>query len=464
MTSDASKLPPGPGLFATFNFVRNPYIFLDECARRYGDWFTLRVPGVAPFVFTSDPAAIREIFQGDPAVFHAGKANRPLGAFMGERSLLFLDGPAHLHDRRLILPAFHGERMKSYAETMRSVTDAEIERWPMGTPFPIHPAMRGITFEVIMRTVFGLQDGPVASRIRETVTKLFALYASRVGTLFVLKAAQIDLGPWSPWGRVVRLHREFSSLLFSEIRRRREAKSEARDDVLSMMMEARDENGAPLDDDALRDEMLTLLLAGFETTAASLSWVINRLIANPEVASRAGEEVRATLSGHPLAADHVGKLKYVEAIINETMRLDPVIPNAGRELQAPVTLAGRALPAGVVLAPCIYLAHRRADLWPEPSKFNPDRFMSGRIDPYAFFPFGGGTRRCIGAAFATYQMKIVLAEILSRVELKPVPGYSARIERKSIALAPSEGLPVVISRSVTGEEFSPGDPGPCGGR
>jgi cytochrome P450 family 110 len=331
---------------------------------------------------------------------------------------------------------------------MRRVADAEIARWPTRTPFPIHPAMRAITFEVIMRTVFGLRDEPVASSIRETVTKLFTLYTSRMGTLFALKAAQVDLGPWSPWGRAVRLHHEFSSLLFDEIRRRRETMSQTRDDVLSMMMRARDENGAPLDENALRDEMLTLLLAGHETTAASLSWVINRLIANPEVAIRAREEVQTTLNGQPLVAEHVGKLKYVEAIINETMRLDPVIPNAGRELQAPVTIAGRALPAGVVLAPCIYLAHRRADLWPEPSKFNPDRFMSGRIDPYAFFPFGGGTRRCIGAAFATYQMKIVLAEILSRVELKPVPGYTARIERKSIALAPSEGLPVAVSRKL----------------
>ena len=299
----ASKLPPGPGFFATFNFVRNPYIFLDDCARRYGDWFTLRVPGVAPFVFTSDPNAVREIFQGDPAIFHAGKANRPLGAFMGERSLLFLDGPAHLHDRRLILPAFHGERMKSYADTMRLVADAEIDRWPIGQRFPIHSAMRSITFEVIMRTVFGLQEGPVASRIRETVQKLFALYASRAGTLFALKAAQIDLGPWSPWGKAVRLHREFSSLLFDEIRHRRESKSEPRDDVLSMLLEARDENGAPLDDDALRDEMLTLLLAGHETTAASLSWVINRLLANPDVATRAREEVQSVTGSEPLRAD-----------------------------------------------------------------------------------------------------------------------------------------------------------------
>jgi cytochrome P450 len=444
----SSRLPPGPGLLATFNFVRNPFIFLDDCARRYGDWFTLRVPGVAPFVFTSDPNAICEIFQGDPAIFHAGKANRPLGAFMGERSLLFLDGPAHLHDRRLILPAFHGERMKSYADAMRSIADAEIDRWPIGRPFPIHPSMRAITFEVIMRTVFGLQDGPVASRIRETVTRLFTLYTSRAGTLFALPALQIDLGRWSPWGRAVRLHREFSALLFDEIRRRRDSGLETRDDVLSMLLQARDENGAPLDDDTLRDEMLTLLLAGFETTAASLSWVINRLLSNPDVTERAHAEVQSVLGGSPAAADHVGKLHYLEAAINETMRLDPVIPNAGRELQAPVAIAGRELPKGVVVAPCIYLAHRRDDLWPAPLKFNPDRFLTGRIDPYAFFPFGGGTRRCIGAAFATYQMKIVLAEILSRTELAPVPGYVAKLERRSIAFAPSEGLPVVLrSRS-----------------
>jgi cytochrome P450 len=439
-------LPPGPGFLATVNFLRNPYVFLDECARRYGDWFTLRVPGVAPFVFTSDPNAIREIFQGDTAIFHAGKANRPLGAFMGDRSLLFLDGPAHLHDRRLILPAFHGERMRSYLSTMRSIADAEIARWPVGTPFPIHPAMRSITFEVIMRTVFGLEEGPIASRIRATVTKLFALYASRIGPLFALKAAQIDLGPWSPWGRAVRLHREFSSLLFEEIRRRRESTSEWREDVLSMLLEARDEAGRPLDDEALRDEMLTLLLAGHETTAASLSWVIRRLMANPGVAARARKEVHTVTGGEPLSADHMSKLRYVEAVINETMRLDPVIPNAGRELQAPATIAGRELPAGVVVAPCIYLSHRRPDLWPQAANFDPDRFLSGRIDTYAFFPFGGGPRRCVGAAFATYQMKIVLAEILSQVEVKPLPGYTARVERRSIALAPSQGLPVIASR------------------
>ncbi len=440
-------LPPGPGFFATFNFVRNPFAFLDDCARRYGDWFTLRVPGVAPFVFTSDPAAVREIFQSDPAIFHAGKANRPLGAFMGERSLLFLDGPAHLHDRRLILPAFHGERMKSYTATMRSIADAAIDRWPIERQFAIHLAMRSITFDVIMGTVFGLGNSPLAARIRDTVTKLFALYASTAGTLFAVPAMRTDLGRWSPWGRAVRLHREFSSLLFEEFRSRRQEDAPERDDVLSMLLRACDENGLPLDDEALRDEMLTLLLAGHETTAASLSWVINRLLANREIAERARDEVRSVAGGE-IEAEQISKLRYLEAVINETMRLDPVIPNAGRELQAAVSIAGRELPAGVVVAPCIYLAHRRPDLWTDPLKFNPDRFLTGRIDPYAFFPFGGGTRRCIGAAFATYQMKIVLARILARVELKPAEGYTARLERRGIAFVPSQGLPAVATSRI----------------
>jgi cytochrome P450 len=443
-----SNLPPGPGLVATFNFVRNPFEFLDQCAKRYGDWFTIRVPGVAPFVFTSDPAAIREIFQGDPALMHAGKANRPLGGFMGERSLLFLDGLAHLHDRRLILPAFHGERMKEYADTMRSVAEREIDRWPVKERFPIHHAMRSITFEVIMRTVFGLDDGAVSAEIRDTLQRLFALYASRAGSMFALPAMRIDLGPWSPWGRATRLHRRFSELLFDEIRRRRSPGFEARDDVLSMLLRARDENGNALGDETLRDEMLTLLLAGHETTAASLSWTITRLIANPSVAARARSEIASVADGAAVDGESVGRLRFLEAVINETMRLDPVIPNTGRELQAPMTIAGRRLPAGVVIAPCIYLAHRRPDLWPDPLRFRPERFLGGRIDPYAFFPFGGGTRRCIGAAFATYQMKIVLAELLSRVELTAAPGYEPRLERRSIALAPSQGLPVIVARRL----------------
>lgn len=442
----ASILPPGPGLVATFDFIRNPFRFLDTCARRYGDWFTVRVPGVAPFVFTSEPAAVREVFLGGSDAMHAGEANRPLGAFMGERSSLFLDGAEHLYQRRLLLPAFHGEQMASHADTMRSAADNTIASWPIGTQFAIHPQMRAITFETIVRAVFGFgADDPQGAELRALVKQLFELYSSRFGTLFQLPAMRIDLGPWSPWGRAVRMTRRIDSILYAEFARRRKEGVEGRADVLSMLLAARYENEQSLPDEVIRDEMYTLMLAGHETTAATMAWVVNRLLTKPDVMERARAEVFSILNAAVLDASHVGKLKYVEAVINETMRLQPVVPNIGRVLKRSTIIADHELPAGVTIAPCIYLVHRRPELWPEPDRFNPDRFLEARQSPYAFMPFGGGARRCLGAAFATHQMKIVIAEILSRVELKPVPGYTAHATRRGIAFAPSKGLPVISS-------------------
>ena len=444
-----AALPPGPSLFATFDFIRNPFRFLDTCARRYGDWFTVRVPGVAPYVFTSDPAAIREIFLGDPDALHAGEANRPLGAFMGERSSLFLDAPEHLRQRRLLLPAFHGEQMASHADAMRDAANNAIASWPQGQAFPIYPQMRAITFETIIRAVFGFTNDGVGTELRALLKNLFALYSSRLGTLFSLPAMRIDAGPWSPWGRSMRLTRQIDSILHAEFARRRKEGVEGRADVLSMLLSARYEDGQLLPDNLIRDEMYTLMLAGHETTAATMAWIVNRLVTRPDVMERARAEISSVLNGEQLDASHVGKLKYVEAVINETMRLDPVVPNIGRGLKKPMTIAGRQLPAGVTIAPCIYLAHRRPELWPNPDQYNPDRFLESRQSPYTFFPFGGGSRRCLGAAFATYQMKIVIAEILSRVELIKVAGYTASATRRGIAFAPSDGLPVIVlNRSV----------------
>ncbi len=437
------RLPPGPSILETFNFVRNPFRFMDDCARRFGDWFTVRVPGVSPFVFTSDPAAVREIFLGDTDQLHAGKANRPLGAFMGEKSVLFLDGAPHLHDRRLILPTFQGERMKAHGAMMSEVARDAITRFPIGETFAVHPRMRAITFDIIMRAVFGLDDSAEAARLKDAIRRFFDVSTGRFGALLQLPAMQVDLGAWSPWGRIVRINREVESLLFAEFARRREEKRSGREDILSMLLQARDETGAPMSDSVLRDEMMTLILAGHETTAASLAWAINRLVTNPDVI----EALKSEAIGAAGDADP-NSLKYLEAVISETMRLDTVVPNVGRELQAPMKIAGRDLPKGVVLAPCIYLTHRRADLWPDPEKFAPTRFLDARPNPYAFFPFGGGTRRCLGAAFATYQMKVVLSELLRSVELAPTQGYMAKPIRSSIALAPSEGMPVRLTRRL----------------
>ena len=323
------RLPPGPGIVETFNFVRNPFRFMDDCARRFGDWFTVRVPGVAPFVFTSDPAAVREVFLGDPEQLHAGKANRPLGAFMGEKSVLFLDGAAHLHDRRLILPAFQGERMKAYGAMMKEIAREAIARFPIGETFAIHPRTRAITFDIIMRAVFGLDDSTNASRLKDAIRRFFDVSTGRFGALLQLPAMQIDLGPWSPWGRIVRINREVEALLFAEFARRREENRSGREDILSMLLQARDETGAPMSDRVLRDEMMTLILAGHETTAASLAWVINRMVTNPDVMDAAKSEVMGS------AADaDPNSLRYLDAVISETMRLDTVVPNVGREMRS----------------------------------------------------------------------------------------------------------------------------------
>lgn len=435
----SARLPSGPGIVATFGFVRNPYRFLDQCARRYGDWFTVRVPGVNPFVFTSAPAAIREIFLGNPELLQAGKANRPLGAFMGERSVLFLDGDAHLHDRRLILPAFQGERMRAYAPAIRSIARAAIARWLVGEAFAVYPSMRSITFDVIMRAAFGLDESPEAAHLKDLIARLFALYLGRFASLFTLSAFRRDLGPWSPWGRVIRLNREMETALFAEFAKRRASPDHGREDILSILLAARDENGSPMSDIVLRDEMMTLLLAGHETTAASLAWAMHQLTQHPDAARAARDE----LARMPEDADPAS-MHYLDAVVNETMRLCPVVPNIGRELQAPMEIAGCELPKGVVLAPCIYLVHRRADLWSDPEKFDPLRFIDSRPNPYQFFPFGGGTRRCLGAAFATYQMKIVLAEVIRRFDIAPVRGYTPRPARLSIAIGPSDGMPVIL--------------------
>jgi cytochrome P450 len=435
----SARLPSGPGIVATFGFVRNPYRFLDRCARRYGNWFTIRVPGVTPFVFTSEPDAIREIFLGNPELLHAGKANRPLGVFMGERSVLFLDGEAHLHDRRLILPAFQGERMRAYGPAMRSIARAAIAKWPVGEAFAVYPSMRSITFDVIMRAAFGLDESAEAANLKDLIARLFALYSGRFASLFPVSAFRLDLGPWSPWGRVVRLNREMESALFVEFAKRRASPGHNREDILSILLAARDDNGSPMSDIVVRDEMMTLLLAGHETTAASLAWAMHQLALHPDVTRAAREE----LARMPEDADPAS-MHYLDAVVNETMRLCPVVPNIGRELQAPTEIAGCELPKGVVVALCIYLVHRRADLWSDPEKFDPSRFIVSRPDPYQFFPFGGGTRRCLGAAFATNQMKIVLAEVIRRFDIAPVRGHTPRPKRLSIAIGPSDGMPVIL--------------------
>jgi cytochrome P450 len=437
-------LPPGPsmpGIVQAFHLWRRPLPFMDECTRRFGDCFTIRIPSLATDVFFSDPEAVREIFTADVDDARAGEANTVVEPLLGTRSLLLLDGSRHLRERRLMMPPFHGERMQAYGEVMRDITDHEIDRWPVGRRFPIRLAMQRITLDVIIRTVFGVDEGPLLEHLRDRLASLLAVGANPT---ILLPLLQRDLGPWSPWGRLVRARRDVRALLGAEIARRR-ADAVSGDDVLGMLVAARDEDGQPLSDEDLTDQMMTLLFAGHETTATALAWTFHRVLERPDVLAALRGEYRRVVGVGPLRPEHIGRLEYLDGVVKETMRLDPIIPEVGRRLSRPLRIGGWDLPAGVVVAPAIYLVHRRADRWPDPERFVPERFVGARPGPYEFFPFGGGVRRCIGMAFALYEMKIVLSRVLARTDLTIAPGYRARPVRRAVTLAPSRGMPVVMS-------------------
>ena len=440
------SLPPGPALPALLQGIQyafRPGPFFEACARHYGECFTLRLPvGPRIEVLFSHPEAIRQIFTGDEDKLRGGEAFIALQPLLGAHSILALDGARHERERRLMMPPFHGERMLAYGETMRAIADWAIERWPIGRPFPLHPEMQAITLEVILRTVFGA-EGEGLKALRNLVQRFSRTVAN---PMWLWPRLQIDLGPLSPWGRFLRAKCDLDTFLFAEFARRRADSSAPRDDVLSLLLAARYEDGEPMRDGELRDQMMTLLFAGHDTTATSLAFAFHNILRHPEVLERLRGELVQVVGARPVAPEHIGKLEYLDAAVKETLRLNPIISEVGRMLASPMRIGGWDLPAGVVAAPCIYLAHRRPDVWPEPERFDPDRFVGRRPSPYEFFPFGGGVRRCLGMAFALYEMKVVLATILSRAELTIAPGYGVRVVRRNVTWVPSEGMPVVLTR------------------
>ena len=437
--------PDGPPLLQLLRWVQWPLPLLDECARRFGDTFTLRFPGAWPVVFFSSPDPIRAIFTGDENDLRAGEANATrLEVILGRHSLLLLDGREHLRERRMLQPPFHGDRMEAYGTVMRDIAARAVDAWPVRRAFPIHREMQGVTLDVILRTVFGVDEGPGKRDLRAALIELLALGAN---PQTALAAAQSNGNPTGAASRLLAARARVDGLLFAEIGARRLADVAGRSDVLSLLVQARDEESRPLDDQALRDELMTILLAGHETTATALAWAVSHVLGHPDVRRRLREELHGAGS-LPLDPQRVTRLEYLDAVCRETLRLTPILPLVGRRLARPMRLGGVDLPAGAVAAPCIYLAHRRAERWPEPERFRPERFLEAKPTPYEFLPFGGGVRRCLGMAFALWEMKIVLAELLTRVELVAAPGYQVRVIRRSVTLAPAEGMPVVVERRV----------------
>ena len=434
-------LPPGPRAprpYLLARFLTQPTGFFENLQRRHGDYFTLRLSSGRTQVICSDPEAVKTVFTADPDHLLAGKSNEILAPILGTRSVLILDRGEHMRQRRLLLPPFHGERMKTYAETMREISARQVAAWPRGELFPTQPTMQAITLEVILRTVFGLEDEEGIERVGAPLRGLLDATAS-LPWLFALQVTSSENPrPRSPWGRFKARVARADAAVYEQIRERRaRAAEDGHDDILSLLLAARDEDGKGLTDEELRDELMTLLLAGHETTASALSWTLERLVRHPEILDRLEAEIRAGESE-----------EYLDAVIKEALRLRPVVPAVGRYLTAPLELGPHLLPEGVYLNLSIVLLHRRPDLYPDPLAFRPERFLERPAGTYEWIPFGGGVRRCLGASFALFEMKIVLREILTHLRLRRLTAPDEPVGRRAITFTPKRGGRIEVETTV----------------
>jgi cytochrome P450 len=447
LTAPDPHLPPGPRLpraLQTVGFLFGGARFLEACRRRYGDVVTFSTLFDSTFVMVFDPAALKEVFQGSGRQLHAGEANELLGPVLGQRSVLLLDEDEHLRHRRLMLPQFHGARMQAYAEVMREAADIEIDSWPVGKPFALRPSMQSLTLRVIIRAVFGYQPGAAADELARRLRTMVTPVARQRGLLVLTLMARLGRSDRAT-AQFETARRAVDEILFEEIANRRAAEDlEARTDVFSALLLAEDEEGRRLSDQEVRDELVTLLLAGHETTATGLAWTFDLLLHNPAVLerSRAAAAEGATAPGE-------GGDDYIEAVVKESLRLRPVIPAVGRVVRRePFRLNGYVIPEGYEINPSIRVIHRRADLYPSPQAFRPERFLGPDApDTYTWVPFGGGVRRCLGASFAQMEMRIVVARVLERTRLRAAVSELEEGVFRGVTIAPRNGVMVVQERA-----------------
>ncbi len=425
-------MPPGPPLsplVQTLLFVFFPRRFIHASWRRYGDVVRFRTRFDSRFVLVFHPREVRQVFTASGDVLHAGEANAPLGAVLGARSVLLLDGAEHLRHRRLMLPPFHGRRMQAYEDRMVAATDHALERWPVGEPFALLPEMQAITLDVITTAVFGMEEGPRAEELKRRLRAMIEPLSNRLGILtLVLSGGRF--GDRGAMRRFEESRAAVDELLYEEIAaRRQDGGFEDADDVFSALLAARDEQGQGLTDRELRDELVTLLVAGHETTSAGLAWTFELLGRNPAVLARAREAVEA------------GDDAYLDALVKEALRLRPVIAGVGRKVRGPFELGGYHLEPGTEINPSIALIHRRGDLYPDPTAFRPERFLDpeNAPDTYTWIPFGGGVRRCLGASFALFEMRTVTARVLARTSLRPARRRPEAVLRRGVTQVPEHG-------------------------
>jgi cytochrome P450 len=419
-----------PAALQTFGVVARPVPFFEACRRRFGQTFTLRVLRAGELVFVSDPPSLKSLFAADRRNTIAPGRNVVLRPLLGNRSLLLQEGEEHLRRRKLMLPPFHGERMRAYEAVMTAAADRAVDSWPLGAEFRLHPSMQAITLDVILTAVFGVEDDARRDALRERLIEILATTRSPLAVALTFERARA----LPRLRRTARMIDEADEILLAQIDERRADPGLARrEDILSMLLAARFDDGSAMSDAELRDQLMTLLLAGHETTATGLAWAFDLLFRAPAQLELLREEIAAG-DGH----------EYLDAVVKETLRVRPVVPQIGRELREPSELGGYELPAGTVVMPAIYLVHTRPDLYPQPYEFRPERFLGEGPDTFGWIPFGGGTRRCIGAAFAELEMRVVLATILRRTTLRPAFDRPERIVRRNVTLSPRGGTPAVL--------------------
>jgi cytochrome P450 family 135 len=431
--------PPEPPFLQTIRWLVRPIAFLEANRRRFGDAFSVTFLGFqSPMVMVSDPEVVRALYAERAHGLPPGRTIS-LQPIMGARSLLLLEGAEHLQRRRLMLPPFHGDRMRAYEAIVREATERELARWPAGAAFAAHPRMQAITLEVILRAVFGVADPEQSRQLRDELAGMLGAMSSP-GLQFAVLASRRFGGP-DPLERFEARVARVDRLVAGEIAARR---ADPGEDICSMLLQARFEDGSQMDDREVRDQLMTLLLAGHETTATALAWTLD------------------LLTRHPGSIEGLDDDRYLRAVIAESLRLRPVVPLAGRRLAEPLRAGGLDLPAGTDVTPAIWLTHTRPDLYPEPYAFRPERFLGRAPSTYGWIPFGGGIRRCIGAAFAEMEMRVVLRTLTEELEITGASGRAERVARRNVTFSPRSGTRIRVAprrRGTRPPAPRPGTPG-----
>ena len=446
-----NSLPDGPKMsrfLRLVKFITQPVKYVEDFAQVYGDRFTIWGSKDSHIIYFSQPEALEQILTADQEHFASGTANGGLGFLLGDNSLILLDGDRHQRQRQLLTPPFHGERMRAYGQSIREITEQVCSEWTIDRPFNIRNSMQEITLRVILRVVFGLDQGQRFEELQHLLSSVLDFMGSPLMSgAFFFGFLRKDLGAWSPWGRVLRLIEQIDRLIYALIAERRSETQQNRQDILSLMMAARDADGQPMSDLELRDELMTLLVAGHETTASALTWAFYWIDRIPEVSEKLLQELDTIGSNSDPSS--IAKLPYLTAVCQEPLRIYPIVMNAvPRIVKTPIEIMGYKIPKGNVIIISIYLAHHRPEVYPNPKEFKPERFLERQFSPYEYLPFGGGNRRCIGLAFAQYEMKIVLATILSQFQLSLVNKRPVYPVRRGLTVAPPSGMQMIAKPQV----------------